>query len=127
MLLNVTIADELRRLPRQAASMSIPGMESTKRLVSLIVASDPTAAELLLGLVDDQSRSRYWQSLEHETRLVLSLIDIDNKCPLLRHSEVRGWVREELLCRRWFAPTQDGNCRIAKRLGAGFGLGRIGL
>jgi hypothetical protein len=129
--------------------------------------------------------------LEHETRLVLSLIDIDNKCPLLRHSEVRGWVREELhkclqnenlasanvfevmptywlqeLCVAClhnagcdlhdlvidlaissiksmgsdtsstddFEFAEDGllqhkmeMCRVAKRLGAGFGFGRIGL
>jgi hypothetical protein len=94
-LLNVTVPDELRRRPRQA-SISTPDMELTKKLVTLVLACHPSAAELLLGLVDDQSRSRFWHSLDHGTRLELSLIDIENKCPLLRHSEVRSWVREQL-------------------------------
>lgn len=94
-LLNVTVPDELRRRPRQA-SLSIPEMELTKKLVTLIVASDPRAIDFLLALVDEESRTRYWQSLNHETRLVLSLIEIRHKRPLLRHEEVRSWAREEL-------------------------------
>jgi hypothetical protein len=97
-LLNVTIPDELRRRARQghASSVSLPPMDLCKKLVTLIVASSPDAAEILLGLVDDQSRSRFWQSLDHEAKLVLSLTKIQDKWPLLRHSEVRDWAREEL-------------------------------
>jgi hypothetical protein len=97
-LLNVTIPDELRRRARQGytSSVFLPAKELSKKLVTLIVASSPDAADLLLGLVDDLSRSRFWQSLEHETQLVLSLIDIESKCPLLRHPEVRAWARQEL-------------------------------
>lgn len=94
-LLNVTIPDELRRRSRQATE-SVPEIELTKSLVCMVVATHPSAADLLLGLVDDESRTRFWQSLEHETRLELSLINIEKKCPLLRHAEVRSWVREQL-------------------------------
>ena len=102
-LLNVTIPDELRRRPRQGggtsgrAKLSTPAMELTKSLITLILSCDhPDAIDLLLGLVDDQSRVRFWQSLDHETRLVLSLIGVDEKHSLVKEHEVRSWIREEL-------------------------------
>jgi hypothetical protein len=97
LLLNSTIPDELRRRPIQYPnSLTVPAMDLTERLVASIIACDGGAAELLLNLVDDISRCRYWQSLDHGTRLVLSLIDIERKYPLLRHIEVRSWAREQL-------------------------------
>ena len=97
LLLNATVPDELRQRRRSAVpTSSLPSMEMCKSLVSLIVASSPEAADLLLGLVDEQSRQPYWQSLQHPTRLELSLLSMDGKCPMLRQSEVRAWAIEQL-------------------------------
>lgn len=93
-LLNVTIPDELRN--RATDSLSVPSIELTEKLVTLIVKCNESALELLLDLVDEFSRCRFWQSLDHDTRLVLSLIDVGRKFPFLRHHEVRAWVREQL-------------------------------
>jgi hypothetical protein len=97
-MLNVTIPDELRRRPRHGTmKMSTPSMELTKSLITLILTCDnPDAIDLLLGLVDDKSRGRFWPSLDHETRLELSLIGINERYSLLKELEVRSWVREEL-------------------------------
>ena len=96
-LLNVTIPDELRhRAPQAFPSLSIPPNELTEKLVTLILACDENATDLLLDLVDNVSRCRFWHSLDHDIRLVLSLIDIGESFPLLRHFEVRSWVRKEL-------------------------------
>lgn len=97
LLLNVTIPDELRQRRRSGApSASVPSMEMCNSLVSLIVASSPDAADLLLGLVDEQSRQPFWQSLQHDARLELSLISIGGKNPMLRQPEVRLWALKQL-------------------------------
>ena len=97
MLLNTTIPDELRRRNRGGvASNSIPSLEMCKSLVSLIVAASPDATVMLLDLVDEKTRSRFWDSLEHETRLELSLICISDKLPLLLDPEVRTWGLKRL-------------------------------
>jgi hypothetical protein len=97
LLLNATIPDELRRRERSAVpGASLPSLEMCKTLVSFIVASSPDAAELLLDLVDETSRVRYWQSLDHQTRLEFSLISVAGKRSLLRQPEVRAWVLEQL-------------------------------
>jgi hypothetical protein len=97
LLLNATIPDELRRRPQQHLnSPSIPTINLTEKLVTLIIACDKNATGLLLDLVDDISRCKFWLSLDHKTRLLLSLTDIEKRCPLLRHSEVRYWARDVL-------------------------------
>lgn len=107
LLLSVTIPDELRNRARLGQSSlqeavhhvpttTAPNMEMTKVLVSLIVTSDTAALDMLFDLEDGESRLRYWPSLDHETRLTLSLIEIEEAFTLLRHPEVRTWVREVL-------------------------------
>lgn len=96
-LLNATIPDELRRRrPIGTVVTMAPSMTLCTSLVSLVVGAAPGAAELLLGLVDQQSRSRFWQSLDHETKLALALVSISGKSPLLRQAEVRAWARLQL-------------------------------
>lgn len=97
LLLNSTIPDELRRRNRSGiAASSMPSIELCSALVSLIVASSADAAELLLSLFDEQTRRPYWDSLKQDTQLHLSLIEIDEKAPLLRQPEVRAWALQEL-------------------------------
>ena len=101
LLLNVTIPDELRRRPRMepAGEMSTrPSLELCKKLTALIVGTSPSAAALFLDLVDEHSMSRFWNSIDHETKLELCLTQISTirPFPLLREVEVRDWVREEL-------------------------------
>mmetsp|Transcript_4177 Transcript_4177/g.7659 ORF Transcript_4177/g.7659 Transcript_4177/m.7659 type:complete len:702 (-) Transcript_4177:675-2780(-) len=102
LLLNVTVPDELRhrrrahQMQEEAPTPLIPGLEMTKRLVTMIVASDIMALDMLLDCVDSQSQLRYWQSLDHETQLSLSLIEIKSSFPIIRSPEIRAWVREEL-------------------------------
>ena len=137
MLLNTTIPDELRRRNRGGmVSTSIPSMDMCKALVCLIVSSSPDAAEILFDLVDEKTRFRFWDSLEHETRLELALICIPEKFPLLQDPEVRAWALQELdmciasegsgagsdisthlptpwLCQVVFACLENAGCRTA--------------
>jgi len=97
LLLNSTIPDEMRHRNRSGiAASSMPSLDLCKSLVSLIIASSPEAAELLLSLVDEQSRAPFWESLDHETQLELSLIMIRDKAPLLRQIDVRSWALDQL-------------------------------
>lgn len=97
LLLNTTIPDELRRRDRDGvAGTSVPSLDMCKSLVALIVSACPDAAEILLNLVDEKSRLRFWDSLEHKTRLELSIIAVSEKYPLLRDQEVRSWGLAEL-------------------------------
>jgi len=110
-LLNDTIPDELRHRvvhhenqdtkieETSSKSESAPSMKLTKRLIELIVESDPLAIDTLMSFYDDESQGYYWQSLDHETCLTLSLMEVESYFPLLRHPEVRTWVRGQLdLC-----------------------------
>jgi hypothetical protein len=96
LLLNVTIPDELRHRNRPAGMETL---ELTKNLIALIVASNPTAIDMLLDLTDDETKCGYWKSLDHETQLALALVEINFSFPVIQNPEVRAWVREELhLC-----------------------------
>ncbi|KAG7359261.1 hypothetical protein IV203_015850 [Nitzschia inconspicua] len=97
-LLNVTIPDELRnrRQKDEEEHFSKFGLETTKRLVAMIVASDPLAIDILLDLLDEGSHDGYWNSLNSETQLELSLIQVESAFPMIRNPEIRAWVREEL-------------------------------
>ena len=103
LLLNATIPDELRRRPRksqsfQSHSLTTPSMYLCKKLAALIVGASQQASALFLDLVDGSSGSRFWNSINHETKLELALIEIKAGCPfpLLREPEVRDWVRVEV-------------------------------
>ena len=94
-LLNAAIPDELRRRGRDGFTTTPPDeLEICRSIVSMVLAS--SAAELMLGLKDKATGKRYWASLEHDTRLDLSLISIDDSFPLLRQAEVRSWAIVEM-------------------------------
>ncbi|CAJ1967590.1 unnamed protein product [Cylindrotheca closterium] len=93
LLLNSTIPDELRGREQESG---IAMIDVTTALISAIVASDKNAAELLLDLIDGTSNQKYWQSLDHQTQLVLSLTFVSGGYPLLRHREIRSWTRDRL-------------------------------
>jgi hypothetical protein len=91
-LINAAMSDELRcRKPAKGLSSSTPPMGLCKAIITTIVASSEDAAGLLLGLVDEESRKRYWGSLSREGQLEFSLLDVDDKYPLLKQHEVRKW------------------------------------
>jgi hypothetical protein len=97
LLLNTTIPDELRRRTRFGSrAVTQPSLELCKSLVMLIVGTAPDSTEILLDLVDERSRLRFWESLDHETRLELSVITMTGFYPLLRDVEIRSWILAEL-------------------------------
>ena len=98
LLLNSAVSDVLRNRYRNDSPSSRDfSLQLSLKLISMIVSSGEQAVSSLLNLVDDEkSRRRFWQSLDHGTRLEYSVLEIDNNYLLLRHTEVREWVREEL-------------------------------
>ena len=103
-LLNNTIPDELRHRhsedeKEEEQNTSTTTLTLTKKLIQLILESDPVALEILMGFVDDRSGTNFWQSLDHGTRLALSLMEINTSFPFLSHPDARAWARGELdLC-----------------------------
>lgn len=97
LLLNATIPDTLRnRKVSELASAPEPSLPLCKALVSAVVAASPDAAELLLGLIDEQSRVLFWDSLDHETQLELCVVSIREDSPMLLQPAVRNWVLAQL-------------------------------
>eukprot|EP00977_Amphora_coffeiformis_P002884 scaffold539_cov144-Amphora_coffeaeformis.AAC.3 len=98
LLLNAAIPDTLRnRKASDLVSAPEPSLSLCKALVSLIVGTSSDAAELLLALIDEQSRVLYWNSLTHETQLELSLVRIrGDLSPMLMQPAVRNWVLAQL-------------------------------
>ena len=106
-LLNKIIPNELRNRShhyenkevetRKIANEPAPSMILTKTLVQLIIESDQSTIDILMSFADDQCKVFYWQSLDHGTRSIISLMKIDSYFPFLRHPEVRTWVREQLI------------------------------
>lgn len=95
-LLNATIPDELRCRGRKGESTEEayrPPLSLSKAIVTMIIASAPHSAGCLLNLKED-TPTRYWQSLDRQTQLALSMISVgyDYDYPLLREVEVRTWV-----------------------------------
>ena len=95
-LLNAAIPDELRRRPREGGNMSLPPLELTKAVVTMIVSCDRSGAQLLLDLPTEHSSSSYWDSLDGETQQALALTEIRKKYPMLYQEEVREWTRRLL-------------------------------
>jgi hypothetical protein len=91
-LVNVAMPDELRCRKPKSPGTSTPPMALCKAVVFTIVAASPDAAALMLDLIDEESRKRYWGSLSREAQLEFSLIDVDDRCPLLLQDEVRKWA-----------------------------------
>lgn len=98
LLLNATVPHELRGRTRNESIVSDQyALELCRSLVALIVSCADQASQLLLDLVDDDTQQPFWESLNHMTRLELSLLEINGKFPLLRTLEVRSWVTAELV------------------------------
>ena len=97
LLLNATIPDELRcRRRTDVAAAPPPSLRLCKALATLIVASSKEATELLLALVDEQSRKPFWESLDQRTCRELTLLRVNDRYPIVRQLEVRTWVTLEL-------------------------------
>jgi hypothetical protein len=97
MLLNTAIPDELRRRTRFGSrAMTQTSLQLCKSLITLIVETSPDSTEILLDLVDERTRLRFWESLDHETRLELSVTTMSGSYPLLRDQEIRSWILAEL-------------------------------
>jgi hypothetical protein len=97
LLLNTTIPDELRRRDRLGAPLTTTSsLDLCKAIVMLIVAASFDGSELLRDLVDERSRLRFWDSLDHETKVELSVLDFSGSYRLLRDQEIRCWVLIEL-------------------------------
>jgi len=96
-LINAAIPDELRRKKHHN---SVDSMELCKALVKLIIRSSKDAISLLLDIVDEHERKRFWYSLDHDTQLELALVFIANdgtgECPFLLQLEVRSWAMHYL-------------------------------
>jgi len=64
-------------------------------LVRLIVGASSFAPSLLLSLTRTAAngvRQRYWESVSHGQKLILSLLSVEEHYPMLRQTEVRDWV-----------------------------------
>jgi hypothetical protein len=96
-LVNAAMPDELRcRETSENVASSKPPISLCKALIADILASSPGAAPLLLGLIDEETRKRFWDSLSGEIRLQFSLVNVQENCPLLRQADVRNWALESL-------------------------------
>lgn len=92
-LINAALPGELRRKQQHK---KLDSMMLCLALIKLIIGSSPDATVLLLDLVDEQERKRFWSSIDHETQMELALVTIDDKCPLLQQPEVRSWALHHL-------------------------------
>ena len=85
------IADEIAQEEKKKR------LDLCKSIIVMIVSSSKEAARILLSLkIEEDEPLTYWQSLDHETRLELSLIQVDGKFPLFLELEVRTWAVNEL-------------------------------
>ena len=71
-------------------------LDLCRSIIVMIVSSSKEAARILLNLIEEDALITYWQSLAHETRLELSLIQVDGKFPFFFEQEVRTWALNEL-------------------------------
>lgn len=94
-LLNAAIPDDLRNRCRDGeAGQSNDSLQICTTIVSMIVQSSATA--LMLDLKETATGRRYWESLDHSTRLNLALIFVGGSFPLLQQAEVRSWSLDEM-------------------------------
>jgi len=108
-LLNTSIPDALRC--RAAKSSGVNGPDSgtpsppllhlSMAIVTMILASaPPLSAGCLLDLTETprehDASVRYWQSLDHDTKIALSTIAVGSQHPLLRETEVRSWALDQV-------------------------------
>ncbi|KAL9187597.1 hypothetical protein ACHAXT_005975 [Thalassiosira profunda] len=95
LMLNATIPNELRwRAPkgRGLSSAPRPSLGLFLALVDIILESTESATRLLLNTTDEETGMPYWQSIEDDAKLALSLISIRGKLVMLLEPEVRSWI-----------------------------------
>ena len=100
-LLNTSIPDALRCRAAKSSGVNGPLLHLSKAIVTMILASDPPlSAGCLLDLTETpnehDSSARYWQSLDHDTRIAFSTIAVGSHHPLLRETEVRSWALDRI-------------------------------
>ena len=115
MMLNATIPNELRwRAPksRGLSPFPRPSVGLFLALVGIILESTEEATRCLLNMTDEDSGLRYWFSINDDTRLALSLLQIHGKHVFLLEPEVRAWaldrLKEEIECPTDFTYTYKG-------------------
>lgn len=99
-MLNENIPDELRHRSSQSHRSDESGYASSfklsKSIISMILASSGEAGSVLMGLVETGTEKMYWDSLDGETQLSLSMLHVQGRYPLLREIEVREWALKRL-------------------------------
>ena len=100
-LLNTSIPDALRCRAAKSSGVNGPLLHLSKAIVTMILASDPPlSAGCLLDLTETpnehDSSARYWQSLDHDTRIAFSTIAVGSHHPLLRETQVRSWALDRI-------------------------------
>lgn len=99
LMLNATIPNELRwRAPkvRGLASSPRPSLGLFLALVDIILESTDEATRYFLNMMDEETDLSYWNSIDDDTKLALSLLSIRGKHVLLLEPEVRAWVLSQL-------------------------------
>lgn len=108
-LLNTSIPDALRGRASKGSgdkgadddTSSESVLRFSRAIITMILGSaPPLSVGCLLDLSetpkednDEMGSTRYWQSLDHNTRLAFSTIAIEkSRYPLLRETEVRSWA-----------------------------------
>ncbi|KAL7543993.1 hypothetical protein ACHAXR_013438 [Thalassiosira sp. AJA248-18] len=98
LMLNATIPNELRwRAPksRGLAAAPRPSLGLFLALVDIILESTDEATRYFLNMMDEETGLPYWNSIDDDTKLALSLVSIRGRHVLLLEPEVRAWA----LCR----------------------------
>jgi hypothetical protein len=99
-MLNETIPDELRHRSIHVYEEDENSYRNTlklsKSIISMIMASSKYAGRVLMGLREHSTDKLYWESLDDETRLSLSMLHVQGRYPLLREPEVRAWTLQLL-------------------------------
>ena len=99
LMLNATIPNELRwRAPksRGMASTTRPSLGLFLALMRIILESSVASTRLVLNLMDEESGSLYWFSIDDDTRLALCLMSIRGRHVMVQEPEVREWVLDRL-------------------------------
>ncbi len=99
LMLNATIPNELRwRAPksRGLATAPRPSLGLFLALVDIILESTEEATRLLLNMMDEETGSPYWFSIDDDTKLALSLLSIRGKHVMLQEPEIRTWCLDRL-------------------------------
>lgn len=96
-MLNQNIPDVLRhRCPTMQedshTNRYLSCLSLSKSIISMILAASNDSASYLMQIVEEGTCKFFWDSLDQETRLSLSLLFVQGKYPLLREVDVREWV-----------------------------------